>query len=384
MEKHSRVYAKIDLDAIAFNLDSMKKNIKPDTKMICVVKTDGYGHGAYPIAAATESREDVWGFAVATVEEAEELAERGIRKPILILGYTFPEHYERIVAHNLRPTVFKYEMAAQISQEAVRQGKTLNIHIAVDTGMSRIGYQVTEEAADEVKRIGELPGISIEGVFTHFSKADETDHTFTYGQIEKYDRFIQYLRDRGVQVPICHSANSAGIIEYPESNMDVVRAGISIYGLYPSEEVDKNKVELKPALELKTHIVYIKTLEADRYVSYGGTFKTTKECRVATIPVGYGDGYPRGLSGKGHVLIHGKKAPILGRVCMDQFMVDVTDIPEAKEQDEVTLVGMDNEAFLSVEELGDISDRFNYEFVCCIGKRVPRVYYKEGKLLEEF
>lgn len=383
MEKHSRVYAKIDLDAIWWNLDAMKKNIHTDAKMICVVKTDGYGHGAVPIARMAECREDVWGFAVATVEEAEVLREHGIHKPIMILGFAFPEHYEQVVKYDLRPAVFKYEMACQLAEEARKRGKVLPIHVAVDTGMSRIGYQVTEEDADEVKRISEIPGVYIEGLFTHFAKADETDKAFTHHQIREYERFCYYLKERNVNIPLHHSSNSAGIVDVPEASMDLVRPGISIYGLYPSEEVCKDSIILKPAMELKSHIAYIKSLEADRFISYGGTYRTTKKMKVATIPVGYGDGYPRALSNKGYVLIHGQKAPILGRVCMDQFMVDVTHIPEAKELDEVTLVGTDGDEVLTVETLSEMSDRFNYEFICCIGKRVPRVYCKDGKVFEE-
>jgi len=383
MDKHSRVYAKIDLDAIWWNLDEMKKNIPADSKMICVVKTDGYGHGAVPIARMTEEREDVWGFAVATVEEAEILRANGIKKPVMILGFAFPEHYEQVVRLDLRPAVFKYEMACQLSEEAKKQGKVLSIHIAVDTGMSRIGYQVTEEAADEVKRICELPDIRVEGLFTHFSKADETDKEFTHYQLGEYSRFLHMLTERGVNIPMHHSANSAGIVDVPESGMELVRPGIAMYGLYPSEEVCKDTVILKPAMELKTHIAYIKSLDAGRMISYGGTFVTERTMRIATIPVGYGDGYPRALSNKGFVLIHGKKAPILGRVCMDQFMVDVTHIPEAKELDEVTLAGSDNGTVLTIEELGDLGDRFNYEFICCIGKRVPRVYMRNGVIVEE-
>lgn len=383
MEKHSRVYAKIDLDAILWNLDAMKQNIPENSRMICVVKTDGYGHGAVPIAKMVQDREDVWGFAVATVEEAEILREHGINKPIMILGFAFPEHYEKVVRLDLRPAVFKYEMACQLSEEAKKQGKVLPIHVAVDTGMSRIGFQVTEEAADEVKKICELPDIIVEGLFTHFSKADETDKEFTHHQLKEYNRFLQMLDQRKVNIPMHHSANSAGIVDVPESGMELVRPGISMYGLYPSEEVSKEAVVLKPAMELKTHIAYIKTLEAGRMISYGGTYVTEDEMRVATIPVGYGDGYPRALSNKGYVLIHGKKAPILGRVCMDQFMVDVTHIPDALELDEVTLVGNDNGAVLTVEELGDLGDRFNYEFICCIGKRVPRIYVRNGVQTEE-
>ena len=378
MSSNSRVYAKIDLDAVEYNLQSMRDNLKKGTKMVCVIKTDGYGHGALPIARLAEHMEDIWGFAVATAEEGEALRKGGITKPILILGYTFPESYGDLVRLDIRPAVFTKEMAQALSDEAQRQVKIAPVHIALDTGMSRIGYEPTEESADEVQEIAALPGIAIEGLFTHFSRADEADKTFTKGQFEKYMAFVDMLENRGIHIPMRHCSNSAGIVDMPELNLDAVRAGITLYGLYPSEEVNKAQVPLRPVMELKSHIAYIKTLPAGRLISYGGTYETKKELRVATIPVGYGDGYPRQLSNKGWVLIHGKKAPILGRVCMDQFMVDVTDIPEARQHDQVTLVGQDGDAFLPVETLSELSGRFNYEFVCCVGKRVPRVYYRKG------
>ena len=378
MKEYRRICADIDLDALTHNLDEIHRCIRKETKIIAVVKADGYGHGAVPLAEVMEKREDVWGYAVATPEEAEELYTNGIKKPILILGYTFPESYGDLVRLDIRPAVFTKEMAQALSDEAQRQGKIAPVHIALDTGMSRIGYEPTEESADEVQEIAALPGIAIEGLFTHFSRADEADKTFTKGQFEKYMAFVDMLENRGIHIPMRHCSNSAGIVDMPELNLDAVRAGITLYGLYPSEEVNKAQVPLRPVMELKSHIAYIKTLPAGRLISYGGTYETKKELRVATIPVGYGDGYPRQLSNKGWVLIHGKKAPILGRVGMDQFMVDVTDIPEARQHDQVTLVGQGGDAFLPVETLSELSGRFNYEFVCCVGKRVPRVYYRKG------
>lgn len=374
MRKHERVCAVIYMDAIAENCRQMRLRMKPETKMTAVIKTDGYGHGAVPIAHYLEDYDYLWGFAVATAEEAFELRENGVKKPILILGYTFSEYYEEFAELDIRPVVFKYDMAEEMSKAATAAGKTMKIHLGLDTGMSRIGFADTEESVEVIGRIAKLPGIEIEGMFTHFAKADEYDKTNAYGQTKRYLEFAQKLENAGITIPIRHCSNSAGILELQDAHLDMVRAGITLYGIYPSDEVDRNTAALQPVMELKSHIVYIKEIEAGTSVSYGGTYTAAKTTRVATIPVGYGDGYPRGLSNKGWVLIHGKKAPILGRVCMDQFMVDVTDIPEAKELDEVTLMGRDGESFLGVDTLGELSGRFPYEFVCDIGKRVPRVY----------
>ena len=382
MKLPSRIQADIDLDAFRFNLDSIKKNINENTQIITVLKADGYGHGAVPLAKEAEKEERVWGIAVATVEEALELRRGGIKKPLLILGYTYQEDYDLIAAEELRPTVFKLSMAQELSRAALRKNKTVKIHIKIDTGMSRIGYRDLEKSVPEILEISRLPGLEIEGLFTHFARADEKETTPAYQQLEKYQAFQKALKEAGLKIPLCHCSNSAGIIRMPEANMDAVRAGIILYGLYPSEEVEKEPVPLKPLMTLKSHIAYIKTLEPGVQISYGGTYTTQKETRVATIPVGYADGYARSLSNKGWVLIRGKKAPILGRVCMDQFMVDVTDIPEARELDEVMLLGKRQDQQITMEELGELSGRFNYEFACCISKRVPRIYFKGGKAIE--
>ena len=382
MKLPSRIQADIDLDAFRFNLDSIKKNINENTQIITVLKADGYGHGAVPLAKEAEKEERVWGIAVATVEEALELRRGGIKKPLLILGYTYQEDYDLIAEEELRPTVFKLSMAQELSRAALRKNKTVKIHIKIDTGMSRIGYRDLEKSVPEILEISRLPGLEIEGLFTHFARADEREKAPAYQQLEKYQAFQKALKEAGLKIPLCHCSNSAGIIRIPEANMDAVRAGIILYGLYPSEEVEKEPVPLKPLMTLKSHIAYIKTLEPGVQISYGGTYTTQKETRVATIPVGYADGYARSLSNKGWVLIRGKKAPILGRVCMDQFMVDVTDIPEARELDEVILLGKSQDQQITMEELGELSGRFNYEFACCISKRVPRIYFKGGKAIE--
>ena len=376
MTEHNRVCAEIDLDAIAYNMEQMKKRIGDHARLIAVVKADAYGHGAVPVAKMFEACSYVWGYAVACLEEATELREHGIRKPILVLGCVFPDQFEEMIRYDVRPAVYMESMAERISQEAVRQGKDAFIHIKIDTGMGRIGFPVTEESADAVERISRLPGIRIEGMFTHFAKADERDKTYTFLQHDRFMRMKELVEKRQVPVRYFDCDNSAGIIDFPDMKHDLARAGIAMYGMYPSDEVDQKAVDLRPALSLVSHVSFVKEVEAGTPISYGGTFVSDRPMRVATIPVGYGDGYPRSLSNKGYVLIHGKRARILGRVCMDQFMADVTDIPETAFMDRAVLVGRDGDEEITVDELADLSGRFNYEFVCCLGKRIPRIYKK--------
>lgn len=372
----NRIRADIDLDAILYNMESMHDKLKPGTKMAAVIKADGYGHGAVAISEVLEDLPYLWGYAVATSNEAMELIAAGRKKPILILGLSFPEQFEEIVDNDVRPAVCTYEAAQELSRIASAKNKTCNIHIKIDTGMSRIGFQVTEESAKIIAQISKLPNIMIEGIFTHFARADELSKAPAYDQLELFNKMIAMVEAEGVNIPIKHCSNSAGIIEIPESNMDMVRAGITLYGLWPSEEVDKTKISLKPVMSLHSRVAYVKELEPGRSISYGGTFTVDKKMKIATVPVGYGDGYSRGLSNKGWVLIRGQKAPICGRVCMDQCMVDVTDIPEVKAGDTVTLLGRDGDEEITMEQLGELSGRFNYEFACLITPRVPRIYHK--------
>ena len=374
MRHNGRITAYIHMDAVAFNFEKMKNHLEDDKKIIAVVKADGYGHGAVPVAELIEDYDYIWGFAVAAVEEGMALREAGITKPILILGYSFEEDYATMAANEMRPAIFTWEMAAAFNEAAKKLGICAPIHLAVDTGMSRIGFADTEESIETAVRISQLPHIQIEGAFTHFSKADELDKTYTHMQLNRFEQFCNQLEAHGLKQFLRHCSNSAGILEIPEAHLDMVRAGITIYGLYPSDEVSR-EMPLKPAMELKSHIICLKTIDAGTPVSYGGTFVAEQPMRVATIPVGYADGYPRSLSSKGFVLIRGKRAPIIGRVCMDQFMVDVTEI-EAELLDEVTLLGRDGDEEITVDELGELSGRFPYEFVCVIGKRVPRIYIK--------
>ncbi len=382
MNNYSRVYAAIDLDHIRHNIEAIKKVIRKDTKIVAVIKTDGYGHGAVPIAKELEPMKEVWGYAVATAEEGYILRRNGMEKPILVLGATFPEQYEAMARQDIRPNVFSMKMAKQMSQTMEPLGLTLKVHGKIDTGMSRLGFPVTEEAADEIAQIGALPHIILEGIFTHFAKSDAADKTMAREQKDRFDQMRAMLEARGVEPELCHISNSGGIVDLPWANMDLVRAGIILYGLWPSDEVAKEYMDLRPVLSLKSRIVFLKELEPGRTISYGATYTVQEKAKIATVPVGYGDGYPRSLSNKGYVLIRGQKAPICGRVCMDQFMVDVTHIPEVQEGDEVTLVGRDGDAAITMEELGELSGRFNYEFACDLGKRIPRVYYRKGAVLE--
>lgn len=380
MRPYSRVYAAVNLDAVAANMEAMRGRLPADTGMIGVVKADGYGHGSVPVARALDPY--VEGYAVATLEEGVILRRHGITKPVLVLGVTHPDLYGELIRWDIRPAIFTAGQARQLSQLAAAAGTQAKIHLAVDTGMSRIGMRPDRESADMVAEISCLPGIVIEGMFTHFARADERDKTSAKGQLAAYMQFVDLLSERGIRIPMKHCSNSAGIVEGLDSNrLNLVRAGISIYGLYPSDEVDRETVRLTPALELKSCISYIKTVPAGTPVSYGGTFVTGRPTRIATIPVGYGDGYPRALSGTGSVLIHGRRAPILGRVCMDQFMVDVTEIPEAAEDDPVTLIGQDGRERITVEELAQRSGGFHYELLCGLGKRIPRVYLKGGQIV---
>lgn len=376
---YTRIYAQVDLDRIAENMESMAANLPLGTKIIGVVKTDGYGHGSVPVARVIDPY--VWGYATATLEEGEILREHGIVKPVLVLGPVHESRYQELIDYGIRPSIFQLSKAEKLSKLAVKSKKPAVIHLAVDTGMSRIGFAPTGECADEAERISRLPGIVIEGLFTHFARADETDKSGAIRQFSVYRTFLSLLESRGVEIPVKHCANSAAILDLTDMSLDAVRAGIAIYGLYPSGEVERARTPLYPAMSLYSFITYIKEIEAGTAVSYGGTFVADRRMRIATVGAGYGDGYPRNLSGKGEVLIRGKRAPILGRVCMDQFMVDVSHIPEAAEDDRVTLLGRDGDECVTMEELARICGGFHYEIPCVLGKRVPRVYIRNGSVV---
>lgn len=383
MKSYTRIRARIDLDAIEYNIEKMKENLPEDTKLIVVAKADCYGHGALQITSLLSLKEYVWGFAVATLDEAIVLRRGGVTKPILVLGCIFPEQWIDALENNIRITVYTEELTKVLSDLAVKIGRKAYVHVKLDTGMGRIGFTPGKEGADKIEEISKLPNIVMEGLYTHFSKADEGDKSYTMKQMEAYTWMKEELTGRGITFSYYHCCNSAGIIDLKGAGQNLSRAGISTYGMYPSEEVHKENVDLKPALELISHVAFVKWVDEGKMISYGGTYVTKRHTKIATIPVGYGDGYPRSLSNKGYMLIHGKKAPIIGRVCMDQCMVDVTEIEDVKFGDEVVLVGRDGDEYLSVETLSRLSDRFNYEFVCLMGKRIPREYIRRGEIQEQ-
>ena len=375
-----RVRADVDLDAIHHNLSLAKSVINKDTQLMAVIKADGYGHGANQIAKYCDDVIDR--YAVAIPEEGLDLRKAGFTKPINLLGYTHPTQYEDVINYDLIPAIFTLDMAKTLSQKALSMNKTVKIHIKLDTGMSRIGFADNEKSVDVIKEISLLPNLEVDGIFSHFARADEKDKSVARSQFERFTNFVNKLKSKGLEIPNCHISNSAAIMELSDMNLQIVRSGIITYGLYPSEEMDKENFKIIPAMELKSQVSFVKTLKAGTPVGYGGTYVTDKETVIATIPVGYADGYPRSLSNKGRVIIKGQSAPIVGRVCMDQFMVDVTCIEGVKQGDEVTLMGKEGEEFISCEELSGLAGSFNYEFVCNISKRVPRVYYKDGKIVD--
>ena len=365
---------KIDLDAIERNIDRVRQKV--GVPIMAVIKADAYGHGAVQIARLLQNKCAFFG--VSSILEAMELRQAGLETPILILGHTPVPTFPVVVRNAIRPTIYRYEDAVALSQAAQQEGVIAPLHIAVDTGMSRIGFQATEADADICAAIAKLPGLRIEGLFSHFATADETDLTRARAQAARFADFDAMLKARGLEIPIRHLNNSAGVMNFSE-HYDMVRSGIVTYGLYPSEEVNPGDLPLQPALSWYSRVTHVKTLPAGREISYGGTFVTTRDTRVATVAVGYADGYRRSLSGRFYVLIRGRKAPILGRVCMDQFMVDVTDIPDAAAGDTVTLAGRDGKERITIEELAAAAGSFNYETVCGISRRVPRVYLRDGQ-----
>lgn len=369
-------YAIINLDAMEDNFRAIRQ--RAGVPVMGIIKANAYGHGAVQVARFLQDQCAFFG--VATMPEALELRQAGITLPILLLGPAPAATFACAVKAGIRPTIFRYEDALALSEAALAAGVNAPFHIAVDTGMSRIGFQVTEEDADLCAKMCQLPGIVPEGLFSHFATADSADLTRARAQADKFAAFDAMLKARGVQVKLRHLNNSAGIMNFP-TPYEMARSGIITYGLYPSNEVDPALLSLKPVLSWHSRVTHVKTLEPGRQIGYGGTFTTEKPTVVATVPVGYADGYQRSLSNRFYVLIRGQKAPIVGRVCMDQFMVDVTDIPDVQVDDRVTLIGTDGENTITMEEISEQAGSFNYEFPCCIGRRVARLYMQDGKLV---
>lgn len=381
MFRHLRpVWAEINLDNLAHNMKEIKR-ISKAKEIIGIVKADAYGHGALDIAPILLEN-GVTRLAVAVLNEAVELRRGGIKCPIMILGYTPPNLIDLLIKYDIEQTVYSYELAKEISSKAVEENKIAKIHIAFDTGMGRIGFLSEEKDIEEIERISKLPNIKLEGIFSHFSTADEKDKSYTYDQLKKFNLFYNELQERGIKINIRHIANSAAIIDMPETHFEAVRPGIILYGYYPSEEVDKTKVDLKPVMSLKTNIVHLKKVNAGEYISYGRTFKTERESILGTLPVGYADGYTRSLGDNAKVIIKGKLIPVVGRICMDQCMIDLTDLPDVKLGDEVILIGEDNGLKMTADELASILGTINYEVLCMISRRVPRVYVKDKKVIK--
>lgn len=380
-----RTWVEVDLEAIAYNYLEIRKRLPAESKMMCVVKADAYGHGAEFLTKEYESLGADW-FAVSNIEEAIQLRDIGVSKPILILGYTPVCEAETLSKFSIAQAVLSEEYAVKLSEAAKLLGKRISVHIKVDSGMSRIGIACQcdsecEQAANCVKKIHELPGLFVEGIFTHFAVSDCGDlgKMQTEAQYTRFTKVVNLLKTSGYDIPLCHCSNSGAILDYSGMRLNMVRAGIILYGLMPSENI-ANKIRLKPAMQLKTVISQIKTVDKNTAVSYGGTFVTNRKTRIATVPIGYADGYLRCFSNRAEMLLHGKRVPVIGRVCMDQLMIDVTDVDQACEGDCVTVFGNDGDEFISVDDLASLADSINYEIICLLGKRVPRIYMKNGRL----
>lgn len=371
MNTYHRVYVLVNLDAIKYNISQITNNIPNNIYLMPVVKADAYGHGAEQVAQSIENMSH--GFCVATIEEAVQLRNIGIKKPILILGTLSFNNFEEAVLNDISINVYTSEMAEKLSEVCEKCKKNALVHICVDTGMNRIGLYCDDDGIDKVLKIASYKNLTVEGIFSHYATADEEDKTASVLQREKFDVFCKKLAEKGIDFKYKHICNSAAICDMSDKCYSVVRPGIIIYGVYPSDDVSK-KMNLKPGLELKSHVSYIKKVPAGEGISYGHTFVTKEERIIATIPVGYADGYPRALSNKGRVIINGQYAPIVGRVCMDQFMVDITDIPGVNIEDTVTLIGYDGEACITADEIANLCGTISYEILCQIGKRVPRIY----------
>lgn len=381
----NRSWAEVDLNCIAHNVKEIRKHTDKNTVIMGVVKADAYGHGVFEVSKILIEN-GVSRLAVSMLDEAIQLRKAGIHVPILVLSYTDPRRASEIVEYDITQTIFSHELAENLSREAVKRDRPVKIHIKIDTGMSRIGFPPGYSAVKNVVKISKLPGIIVEGLFTHFARADEKDPSYTYSQFEKFMSICNELQRIGIHIPIKHVANSAAVIMFPQMHLDMVRPGIILYGLYPSNEVDKSRLDLKPAMTLKSNIISIRHLEPGTPVSYGGTFVTQRDSYIATIPIGYADGYSRLLSGKARVLVRGHYAPVVGRICMDQCMVDVTDLVQQgidiRMGDEVVLFGQQQGKSIPVEELAAAIGTINYELVCLIGKRIPRIYKKNGTVTE--
>lgn len=375
-------WVEINLDNLAYNMQAIRKNVKDNSLITAVVKGNAYGHGSVR-SAKTFLKNGADRLAVATLSEAIELRKAGINDvPILILGYTPPTQFSLVIKWNIIQTIYNFESAKLISKEAIKMGEEIKVHIKIDTGMGRIGFLVKDESIEEIVEISKLPNLNIEGVYTHLATADIKDKTYTEMQYLLFLKLIEDLEKKNIRIPIKHISNSGAIIDLPDYNLDMVRAGIMMYGLYPSNEVKKEKIFLKPAMTLKTTICHIKTVPKGTSISYRRDFTTIKEAKIATIPIGYADGISRLLASKGEVFVKGSRAPMVGRICMDQIMIDVSDINDIMVGDEVVIFGYGEKGYPHIDDIAKQLDTINYEIICMMGRRVPRVYIENGKIIE--
>lgn len=374
------VWAEINLDNLKHNIGEVRRVVKKDTIICAVIKADGYGHGAVEIAdtllASGADR-----IAVATLTEALQLRKSGKTAPLMVMGYTPDEQAELVVDNNIIQTVFSYKQALGFSNVAKEKGKDITLHIKLDTGMSRLGFMPVEESIEDIKKIFGLDNVIVEGIFTHFALADDADKSYTYKQFNTFMDFVNKLEKEGYKIPIKHVSNSAAIIDLPDMNLDMVRAGVMLYGLYPSNDVDKSRVDLKQVMELKARVSHVKVLPKDQGISYGLKYSTCGEEKIISLPIGYADGYTRMLSGKAEVIAKGRKIPIVGRICMDQCMANATGL-DIEQGDEVVLYSSDRASGITIDDIASKLGTINYEIVCMLGKRVPRVYMENNDLLQ--
>lgn len=380
LDKNLRpVWAEINLDSLKHNMKEIKKVVKKDTIVCAVIKADGYGHGAAEIAKTLlENGADR--IAVATLGEAVQLRKAGYTVPIMVLGYTPEDQGQVVLEHNIIQTVYSYDQALAFSNIAKESNKDMVLHLKLDTGMSRLGFRPNEQSIEDIKELCKLPNLMVEGIFTHFAAADDKNKEYTYKQFNTFMDFVSRLEEEGCKIPIKHVSNSAAIIDLPEMNLDMVRPGIILYGLYPSDEVHKDRIHLKQVMQLKAKVSHVKTLPKECGISYGLKYTTQCDEQIITIPIGYADGYTRMLSGKAEIIAKGKKIPIVGRICMDQCMANATGI-DIKPGDEVVLYSSDRESGLTIDDIANKLGTINYEIVCMLGKRVPRVYLENNNLL---
>jgi len=368
--KYVRAYAKVSLEAISRNFDELRQSLDEKVKTMAVVKADAYGHGSVEVAKILQHKADY--FAVATLSEGIELRDEGITNPIMILGYTSPMEYEELLDYDIIPTLYNTDEAELLNKVASQKGKKATVHIAVDTGMSRIGFFTDEDGVASVEKISRLENIFIEGIFSHYATADEKDKSFSAVQSGRFDGFVRRLEELGINIPIKHMCNSAATIDL-ENKYDLVRLGIALYGIFPSENV-KHELKLTPAMEVRSHVIHVKDIEAGTGVGYGQTYTATERRKIATVSIGYADGFNRCFSGKGYVLIKGRRAPLVGKVCMDQIMVDITGIDDVRVGDRVIIIGRSGDEEITAEDFGSMANSFAYEVICTFMPRIKRVY----------